>query len=148
MEERRHIRRAKLQDAGRISELNRTVLGYDYPEDKTRARLEKILLLISDRVYVAEYDGIVVGYVHGCDYDLIYSDPMKNILAIAVDPRYQGKGVGRDLLFTIEDWAKEDGCAGIRLVSGLQREDAHRFYAHCGYASHRDQKNFVKVFRK
>ena len=39
----RHVRRAKIEDANRIYELNKASLGYDYPVEKTRARLETVI---------------------------------------------------------------------------------------------------------
>jgi len=140
----RHVRRAKIEDADRIYELNKASLGYDYPVEKTRARLETVIGLSEHRIYVAEYDGIVVGYIHGSDYECTYSGPMKNILALAVDERYRGRGVGRDLLSEMEGWAKQDYAEGVRLTSGITRADAHKFYLHCGYIDRKDQKNFVK----
>jgi len=137
---------ARIQDAERICELNRGSLGYDFPEDKTTQRLEVILSLESDRIYVAEYDGIVVGYIHGSRYECTYSESFKNILALAVDEKYRGKSIGRDLLTEIEEWAKEDNCTGVRLVSGMNRVNAHKFYLHCGYMDRKDQKNFYKYF--
>jgi GNAT superfamily N-acetyltransferase len=91
-------------------------------------------------------NGEVVGYIHGCDYDCVYSDSLKDILGIAVDPAYQGRGIGRLLLSALEDWARQDGCAGVRLVSGFERHGAHQFYMRCGYTHRKDQKNFVKLF--
>lgn len=137
---------ARIQDAKRIYELNKGSLGYDFPEDKTTQRLEVILSLESDRIYVAEYDGIVVGYIHGSRYECTYSESLKNILALAVDEKYRGKSIGRDLLTAIEDWAKEDHCRGVRLVSGINRVDAHKFYLHCGYINTKENKNFFKFF--
>lgn len=138
------IRECQQQDYIRIYELNRDSLGYDYPLEKTRLRLAQVLSLESNKIYVAVLDGIVVGYIHGADYDCVYSDSLKNILGIAVDPACQKLGIGKALLNTAEMWAKESGCAGVRLVSGEKRSGAHEFYRHCGYIEQKNQKNFIK----
>jgi GNAT superfamily N-acetyltransferase len=142
------IREARMDDCGRICELNRTALGYDYPEDMTCKRLGFILQRPTERVFVAEYEGGVAGYVHACDYECIYMDSLKNILAIAVDERYRGFGIGKKLLGAAEAWADKSGCAGVRLVSSMSRTGAHEFYKRCGYTLRKEQKNFIKLFFK
>ena len=144
MNENRHIRRAKIEDADRICELNKTGLGYNFSKEGTRQRLKAVLDLPAHRILVAEYDGMVAGYIHGSDYECTYCGPLKNILALAVDEKYRGRGVGRNLISAIEEWAKEEGSEGVRLVSGFERLDAHKFYTHCGYIERKDQKNFIK----
>lgn len=138
------IRKAQVEDAKRLHEINNTAFGYYYPEDKTRKKLGEILERETDCILVACKEGTVVGYIHGADYECIYSDSLKNIMAIAVEESYQGLGIGKRLLEGIEAWAKEDGCEGVRLVSGFNREKAHGFYQHCGYDLRKDQKNFIK----
>ena len=44
----------------------------------------------------------------------------------------------------VELWAKDTGAAGIRLVSGAERTDAHEFYRHCGFSGDKRQLNFKK----
>jgi Predicted acetyltransferase len=138
------IRPAAIEDALRIHEINKSSLGYDFPPDKTRDRIHLVLPRSNHRIYVACLDGRVVGYIHGSEYECTYCDSLKDILALAVDPDYQGRGIGRMLLCALEDWARLEGCTGIRLVSGFNRQEAHRFYLHCGYTDRRDLKNFIK----
>ena len=138
------IRLARIEDAERLCLIDSEALGYDYPLDKTKKQLETLLSSPFYRFFVAVEDGKVIGYVHGADYDCLYADPLKNIMALAVLPEYQGLGIGRALLAAVEGWAKETGCAGVRLVSGMNRTHAHGFYAHCGYSLRKEQKNFIK----
>jgi len=142
------IRPAEASDAKSICEINKSAFGYDYPEDKTGERLTFILGKSTDKIWVACVDDRVVGYIHGADYECTYSDSLKNIMAVAVDEKYRGLGIGKQLLMAVEKWAREAGCEGIRLVSGFNREKAHEFYLHCGYVNRKDQKNFVKLFSK
>lgn len=83
-------------------------------------------------------------YVHACDYDVIYFPHMKNIMGIAVSSQCRRLGIGKALLSKIEDWARESGAAGVRLVSGSERTEAHLFYKHCGYNTGKMQLNFKK----
>lgn len=142
------LREATEKDAHYICELNKNAFGYDYPEDKTEERLKYIMSRVTDKILVACDGDITVGYIHGADYECVYSDSLKNIMAIAVDENYRGRGVGKLLLSAVEQWARDTGCAGVRLVSGFNREKAHQFYYHCGYTNRKDQKNFIKIFDK
>ena len=140
------IREARETDAADICRLNLHALGYDYGVEKTAQRLRLILANNANRVAVAVMGGQTVGYIHGAAYDCAYTDALKNILALAVDVDHRHCGIGRALLAHIEQWAVDDGCAGVCLVSGIDREGAHRFYEACGYRMRKQQKNFVKLF--
>lgn len=140
------IRIARIEDINQIHEINKTSLGYDIPLELAKERLDYILKKDSYRIYVACMDEKIVGYIHGGDYDCTYARPLKNILAIAVDEQYQGRGIGKLLLEAIEQWAKEEKSVGVRLVSGFNRVSAHEFYIHCGYNLRKAQKNFIKLF--
>lgn len=140
------IRECQITDSEAIYWLNKMEMGYDYPLDLTKEKIKKILNSQHDKIYVAQIDHKVVGYVHANDYDVIYMGHLKNIMGIAVDKHYQHCGIGSKLLSEIEKWAKETGAEGVRLVSGETRLGAHEFYRHCGYVSHKKQMNFMKIF--
>ena len=140
------VRDAALRDAPALYRLDRVSMGYDYPEEKTAAQLEKLLSSGRDKILVAEIDGQVVGYLHLVDYDLLYAGPMKNIMGIAVDPERRRMGIGRALLEAGEEWARANGAEGIRLVSGESRVGAHAFYRALGYEGNKMQLNLKKTF--
>ena len=140
------IRNANFEDCESLCELNLIGLGYDYPIEKTKMQLIKILEKPHVKLLVAEIDDTIAGYIHAVDYDCVYSDSLKNILAIVVDEHFRGKNIGRKLLTAVEEWAKEDGSCGVRLVSGMDRVGAHDFYKACGYSLRKEQKNFIKIF--
>ena len=144
MENKIIIRDCALKDCESIYLLNKNDLGYDFPIEETAKRPEMILKSESDKIFVAEYDGKVIGYIHACDYDVIYGPSMKNILGLAVDSHYRKLGAGKALLTAAENWAKETGSAGVRLCSGAQRKGAHEFYKRCGYICSKEQLNFKK----
>jgi len=124
--------------------LNREDLGYDYPVEELRERLETVLGSEKDRIWVAVMGQQVVGYIHACGYDVIYAPHMKDIMGIAVSSACRRVGIGRALLYAVEEWGREDGAAGIRLVSGTDRTDAHAFYRSCGYNGGKTQLNLKK----
>lgn len=140
------IRQCEVIDAAAVYELNAKEMGYDYPKDKTEEKLIQLTKSDKDKIFVALADNIVVGYVHANDYDLIYAPHMKNIMGIAVSSGFRKKGIGKALLSAVEDWARESGACGVRLVSGAARTGAHEFYRHCGYGGDKQQINFKKMF--
>ncbi len=138
------IRSARLEDSPAIARLNREEMGYDYPQEATRAKLESCLHDPSHKILVAEREGEVVGYLHLEDYDVLYAPHMKNVLGIAVSRRLRRQGVGRALLAAGEAWARSTGATAVRLVSGEGRKGAHAFYERLGYTGNKLQRNFKK----
>lgn len=143
------VREARPEDTAAVCALSRESLGYNLVSEAEFAEnFAHVLKQPFYRVFVAEFEGAVAGYVQGSDYDCAYAPPMKDVLGLAVFPAYAAKGIGRALMRALEDWAREEGCAGVRLVSGWSRTGAHAFYERLGYVSRKDQKNFVKLFEE
>lgn len=140
------IRECCAEDADSLYKINRDSLGYDYPLELTKNKLEKLIESPAEKIFVAVVENKIVGYIHASDYDVIYADHYKNILGIAVDEKYRQNGIGKALLSEAEKWGKETGAVGIRLCSGSTRTEAHLFYRHCGYKNCKEQINFKKTF--
>ena len=140
------IRECILEDCVSIVKLNRMEMGYDYPEEVAKMQLEHLLNDTNHKIYVAVIEDRVVGYIHANNYDLLYAPHMKNIMGIAVCSQQKKKGIGKALLSQVEEWGKRTGAVGVRLVSGIQRQDAHIFYSKCGYIETKEQKDFKKMF--
>lgn len=121
-------------------------LGYDYPIEKVKKRIEYILKNTKDIVLVAQKEDEVIGYIHGSPYELLYSDSLINILGFVVKEKYRNCGVGNLLINKLEYLSKGKGYSGIRLVSGADRLNAHKFYERHGYINRKSQKNFIKMF--
>ena len=141
------IREVTIDDYKDIRSLNKNALGYDFPLEKTKTQLGKILTGNGAKIFGAFVDDKLIGYVHIADYECSFNDSLKNIMGIAVDPSYRKQGIGRALLTKAESWARDTGAAGIRLVSSVGRTEAHKFYEAMGYTSKKEQKNFRKIFR-
>lgn len=52
---------------------------------------------------------------------------------LVVDSSFRRHGIGLKLMEESEEWAKNNGYKEIRLRSGGQRKDAHKFYEKIGY---------------
>ena len=124
----RIIREAALADCSAITRLNREEMGYDYPQEKTFVKLQACLANPAHRIFVMEWEGEVVGYLHLEEYDVLYAGHMVNVLGIAVSSAWRRQGVGRALLSAGEAWARSKGAVAVRLVSGEARKGAHAFY--------------------
>jgi predicted N-acetyltransferase YhbS len=138
------IRFARMEDASALAKLNREEMGYDYPEEKTGECLKALLGDSTHCILVAETGGEVIGYLHLEWYQLLYSDPMVNVMGIAVSAACRCQGVGKALLAAGEAWAREKGASAVRLVSGETRKGAHAFYQSMGYEGNKLQRNFKK----
>lgn len=138
------MREAHLSDAPAVWEINREALGYEFPLEATRAQLERIVAAPNIALFVAEEGTEVLGYIQLSDYENTYHRPLKNLITLATSPRHRRRGVGKRLLEVGEAWARADGACGVRLVTGLNRVDARKFYAANGYEVRKEQTNLIK----
>ena len=88
----------------------------------------------------------IIGFVHAQMYESFYSDLGLNILGLAVNPDFQGRGIGTKLMNKLEEYAVDNNISFVRLNSVMKREEAHNFYEHIGYTCDKVQKRFIKVF--
>ena len=141
------LRALKATDVASIHEINKEALGYDFSPEETASQLAK---LSQDPHYFllgfeepSSHD--LLGYVHAEVYESLYSKPGFNILALAVLPQTQGKGIGKTLLQGLEKETKRRGYEFIRLNSADHRLGAHAFYERVGYTCDKVQKRFIKL---
>jgi GNAT superfamily N-acetyltransferase len=60
--------------------------------------------------------------------EMLYCGRILYIDDLNTDERYRSRGHGRELLDWLKREGKENGCDQLHLDSGVQREQAHRFY--------------------
>ena len=143
------LRTLKATDVASIYEINKDALGYDFSPEETASQLDKLsqdphhfLLGFEEPT---SHD--LLGYVHAEVYESLYSNAGFNILALAVVPQMQGKGIGKILLHGLEQEAKRRGYEFIRLNSADHRLGAHAFYERVGYTCDKVQKRFIKLIK-
>ena len=90
------------------------------------------------KIYVAVYDGQIVG-----TFSLLIMDNLAHLGApsaviedVAVDPKWQGRGVGKKMMQYALDIAGKAGCYKAALSSNLKRKRAHAFYESLGFERH------------
>ena len=90
------------------------------------------------QVLVAETQGNAVGTLTCFTLPLLAHNgtPAAVVEDVAVHPAAQGRGVGRALIKAAMRLAADAGCYKLALSSNGQREQAHAFYRHLGFAPH------------
>ena len=143
------IREINISDAEAIQKICKTSLGYDVDISTVENQIKKLSCDNKNHilaVFEDENTKKVIGFVHAQVYESVYSDTGLNILGLAVDPQFQGRGVGKKLMCCIEKYAMDNNMAFIRLNSANYRLEAHKFYENIGYKCDKLQKRFIKIF--
>lgn len=121
------------------------VLGYPVSVELVEEQLIK--LLVRDDHFMRVYEDIngkVLGFIEAQEYESLYSQKGFNILGLAVLPEAQEKGIGKQLIVALEQYANQKNYSFIRLNSGEHRKEAHLFYEAMGYDGQKMQKRFIK----
>lgn len=127
------IRPATEADAPRLAELSAT-LGYPIPPAAMVGRLRRISARPEDVVLVAELaPSGVVGWIHGAERDTLESEQRCEILGLVVDSAHRTRGIGRQLVTALEQWARARGLEEMAVRSNVTRIESHPFYERLGY---------------
>ena len=141
------IRNIKIEDSETIQRICNISLGYSVSIETVMRQIQKLSEDVNHHyVYVYEDEKLqkVVGFVHAEVYESLYSYSGLNILGLAVLPEFQGKGIGKELMYYLEVNAKNDSVLFVRLNSADYRVEAHKFYESIGYVCDKTQKRFIK----
>jgi GNAT superfamily N-acetyltransferase len=109
-------------------------LGYEATTEQIVDRLAALRAWPDQDAFGAVIDGSIVGLCHVQGVRLLASDGYAEIQALVVSAACQGQGLGKRLVLHACDWAFARGYERVRLRSGVQREAAHAFYEHLGFA--------------
>ena len=143
------FREINTADSQEVAEICNAALGYDVDVENVKKQIAKLTNDKNQHIiigYEDENTGKIIGFVHAQMYESFYSDLGLNILGLAVNPDFQGRGIGRKLMNELENYAVDYNISFIRLNSAMKREEAHKFYEHIGYTCDKVQKRFIKVF--
>ncbi len=116
----------------------RDLLGSELEEPYEKELLDvKTRAQVSD-VYVAEVEGHLAGsvtYVGDPASPLAedFNDHEVGVRMLAVDPKWQGKGVGKALVRFVADRARRDGARSVFLYSLEEMKVAHHIYEDLGF---------------
>jgi GNAT superfamily N-acetyltransferase len=112
--------------------------GKVLPLSEAERIFERMVRYPDYKIYVAVCDGHIVG-----TFALLIMDNLSHLGAasaviedVAVDPKWQGRGVGKIMMHYALELASERGCYKAMLSSNLKREQAHAFYESLGFERH------------
>jgi ribosomal protein S18 acetylase RimI-like enzyme len=104
---------------------------------------EKLLQEVRDkkgRIYVAESQGKIVGFIAGIVYEwstevLLECIPLKSgrILELFVDSKHRRQGIGKMLMRKMEEYFHMGGCDVFRVEVFEPNTEAYQFYQGLGY---------------
>ena len=140
------IRKIRAEDAPALERICKTALGHETTAAHLQHRIQE--LSQDPCYYIAVYEDDtahqVLGFIQAEKYQLLYGGNGWNIIALAVAPEAQRRGIGKELLASLEDQAAKRGDTFIRLNCNMVRTDAHAFYDHMAYTCDKTQKRFIK----
>ena len=129
------IREMRSEDCPVVAKLWREELDVPAASDESvRSTFEKMSTDDRYRSFVAEEDGIVVGFITMVEV-LSFDDPHGYIKmnGIAILPEYRHRGIGEQLVMRAEKEALDRGVDSIGCASTLKRSGAHQFCEKIGY---------------
>lgn len=134
------IRPAAPADAARLALLS-AELGYPVAEETMLRRLEAALRAPDEAVLVA--GNPATAFIHLRLVSSLTFPLETEIEALVVAEAERGRGIGSALLAAAVSFARERGCARVRVRSQVFRDRAHAFYEREGFSRVKTQHVFV-----
>lgn len=125
MREEIEIKEERLNADEYIEFLKRTDLGSQYPKERFRERIEKLVENVSISLVARNEDGVIIGVLFGLTdyaYWLYVTD-------LGVDRNYERKGIGSRLMNTAHNIAGGEKDIAVYLIAN---ENAVPFYEKLG----------------
>ncbi len=127
------VRRAALADIPELLVLLESLyeleVDYQFERDKQARGLELLADADNACVFVAEYEGEVVGM---CSVQTVISTvqgtPSGWVEDVVVLDKFRGCGIGSKLLQAIDEWARENDVSRLQLLADDKNDKAIGFY--------------------
>lgn len=113
-------------------------LGYPTSLDLLEKRFNKFIENLGSGVALASHQNQIVGWIAWSKSILFVSDKTRfHIEGLVIDKQFRQQGIGKKLIFFVEEIARQFSPVIIDLTSGVRRsgEGTHRFYQSIGYAN-------------
>ena len=138
------IRQASINDLDTVTKVEASY--FPEAEAATKISLEQRIRTFSENFFVAEIDGIIIGFVNGCVingtviYDKLYEDSTlhipdgkyQTIFGLDVISEYRNQGIAAKLMNYMIDISKVDGRKGVILTC---KEKLIHYYTKFGYVN-------------
>ena len=137
------IENAREEHAPAISQLCEE-LGYPITTEEVLHNLEVLGLQPGHIVWVAINEQKTVGWCHAGKTNWVMMEPAIEIFGLVVDSRFKGMGIGKKLMSTVEDFAKDQNVKEMWVRSNRKRTESHPFYLGLGFKNLKDQAVYAK----
>jgi len=117
-------------------------LGYEHTEESLAHNIEAVRSA-GGEIFVAELSGLVCGCVSAILDIRLAAGVNGEIVSLVVDESSRGKGIGKGLVISAEEWLKKR-TPNIYIRANVIREEAHLFYKELGYSLSKTQAVFKK----
>ena len=132
------IRSASESDAEGINKVSEH-LGYSkLSSTEYTIKLQELLSSTQDQMFVAEWQGRIIGWLYLFYARRLASDNFFEIGGLVVSPESRDHGVGRALV----QYAQAKNLGKFRVRCNEKRLDAHKFYESIGFDSIKVQRVF------
>lgn len=132
------IRQERLTSEEYIDFLRRTDLGSQYPKERFRERIGKLVGSVSISLAARNESGLLVGVLFGLT-DFAY---WLYVTDLGVDRQYTGQGIGRRLMKTAHDLAGGEKDVAVYLIAN---ENAVPFYEKLGMKKANDVMQYNHI---
>jgi GNAT superfamily N-acetyltransferase len=109
-------------------------LGYPVEPDELRRRLAAVTASDAAVLVATDAHDRPIGWLHVELRRTLVAPLTAQIMALVVDERARGVGVGRELVAAADAWAGARGCRRLMVATRITREAAHRFYVREGFS--------------
>jgi GNAT superfamily N-acetyltransferase len=140
------VRSAQFGDVQEIARLS-LELGYPTTIETTASSLDTLLNSTRYLVVVAPAPGNhLLGWLVAERRVWLESGEGVEITGLVVSSSARRLGVGRALVLSAEDWARQQGFRSIRVRSNVLRVESHPFYQSIGFFPKKSQHVYEKPF--
>ncbi len=131
------IRPAQKADYDQLMHLYNLFVEDDRYSNKNNDSFEKVLNSPSNYIFVAEEGKQLVGFASFSTRNVIrYPKPIAELDELFVLEEFREKGIGKELLNSIEEKAQALDCYRLFIESNYKHETAHKFYESLGYTNY------------
>ena len=137
------IEKLKIDDLSQVLELHSTLVPFEISYDKSLKIYKEMLENDNYYLVVVKEDNNILGCAIGiCCQCLAVSFLV--IEDVIVKDGLRGKGIGKKLMNSLDEFAEKKQCAYAILVSSDFRKNAHKFYENIGFTD--SVRGFRKVY--
>lgn len=114
-------------------------------KDQLEDKILDVLNHDDEKIFIAVCDDEVIGYIYVNIYDVLYQEPIANVVSFILNMNKKHNGVGKTLIEAAENWAKDKGIKKARIVSDVNRTHGHSLFKKLGYVINETDFEFKKV---